>query len=216
MDPYYNRYEISNSDLNELWKYFHGPEYESEPAEAYKFGNLIDCMITEPEKINYLNYTCNGEQYTKDQFDKAYKMLVAVRKDSFANYLISQSVGQKVIARSIEMKYGEFPFTVNCRCKYDLFSDKLGWGGDIKSTSATTQQQFIDACWHFGYHRQRAFYMDLSGAPKDIIIGISKINFQVFKFPIDRSSTFYKAGKEQYTDLAFKWWVLFYNFNQAA
>lgn len=215
-DPYYNRYEVSNSDLNELWKYFHGPELQEEPVEAYRFGNLVDCMITEADKVNYLNYTCNGEQFNKDEFDKAYKMLQAVRNDPMIGPILHYFEGQRVFSREMDIDYGSFRFTLPCRCKFDLYSQVIKWGGDIKSTAATTQKQFEDACWHFGYHRQRAFYMDISEAQKDILIGISKVNFKVFKLPIDRSTEFYKAGHEEYSDLAFNWWFLFNDFKKSA
>lgn len=215
-DEYYDRSEVSNSDLGDLFKYFHGHEYEPEPVEAYKFGNLIDCMITEPEKVNYFTYTCNGEQYAAEEFEKAYKMLQAARKDPFVGTILPNFKGQMVKARLMDISYGQFSFALNCRCKYDLFNDILGWGGDIKSTAATSQKQFEEACWHFQYHRQRAFYMDISGAKKDVLIGISKVNFKVFKLPIDRNSEFYQRGHEAYSDLAFQWYTLFEMFNQVA
>ena len=50
----------------------------------------------------------------------------------------------------------------------------MGWGGDIKSTSATTQEQFESAVRQFDYDRQRFFYMNIAGSEKDVLIGISK------------------------------------------
>ena len=82
-------------------------------------------------------------------------------------------------------------------------------GGDIKSTTATTQEQFEAAITHFDYHRQRAFYMTLSGHPRDVVIGISKKNFKVFKVFIKRGDPLFEKGMEEFRMLAYKYFTLF-------
>jgi hypothetical protein len=82
-------------------------------------------------------------------------------------------------------------------------------GGDIKSTTATTQEQFEAAITHFDYHRQRAVYMTLSGYSYDVIIGISKKNFQVFKVYIKRGDELFNRGMYEFQALAYKYYVLF-------
>ena len=67
-DPYYSRPEISNSDLSWLKKYWMPQEEIIDVEKAYRFGTLIDCMITEPHKINYFQLTCAGVKYTADEF----------------------------------------------------------------------------------------------------------------------------------------------------
>ncbi len=76
---YYARPEVSNSDLSALKKQLYGG-IDYDPTEAYKFGSLIDCMITEPEKVNYYNLTCDGEFYTEDQFKQAMDMKKSILK----------------------------------------------------------------------------------------------------------------------------------------
>lgn len=224
MDPYFNRYEVSNSDLSKLKKYFYGAEFEPEPTEAYRFGTLVDAIITEPEKVDYFRFTVDGEQYSPDEFAIAEEMKKAFRRDEFCSKMVGTDpfMGnlcsfQKTWYRdSMQIFYGDYSFFLPVRCKYDLWFDLLGWGGDIKSTTATTQKQFEEACWHFDYHRQRAWYMDISASSRDILIGISKKNFKVFKLPIDRNSEFYLRGKEAYSDLAFKYWSLYMDFFKEA
>lgn len=213
-DPYYNRDEVSNSDLGELEKYFYGAGEQPEPVEAYRFGTLIDCMVTEPYKINYFNHTCDNKKYTKEEFEQAYEMLKAVRRDRFTGPLLQYFDGQKIFSKKgFQITYGNIQFSLSVRCKWDLWSDTIKWGGDIKSTAATSQKQFEEACRYFKYPRQRAWYMDISGAKQDILIGISKKTFEVYKIPITRGSGFYKDGKEMYSDLAFKWYTMFEDFN---
>lgn len=214
MDAYYQRPEISNSDLSELKLYFSGIEFQCEPVEAYRFGRLVDLMITERDKVDFFKFIAGGERYTKEEFDIAYRMLISVRKDRFVGPLLNHFTGQKIFTvPGFNIFWGSFQFKVDGRCKYDLWADVFKWGCDIKSTTSTTQKQFEDAAWHFGYPQQRAWYMDLSGAEKDMLVGISKKNFEVFKIPIDRGSEFYLKGREMYSDMAFKWYCLFQDFN---
>ena len=85
----------------------------------------------------------------------------------------------------------------------------MGFGGDLKSTFATSQKQFEEAVDFFDWDRSRAWYMDIAGSRQDFIVGISKKNLKVFKVMISRDDKIYKQGKEKYEELAFRWWMLF-------
>lgn len=207
---YYKRSEISNSDLSwlkqQLW-----PRVMPDPTEAYKFGSLIDAMLTEPERVNYFSYSLGDVKYKKEDFAVAEKMKKAFYADPVASQLLKVSVGQKEMSRMMQMYYGGLEFSLDVRCKWDLWADILRHGGDIKSTTATTQSEFEAACTYFDYDRQRAWYMDIANTDKDILIGISKKNFKVFKLFITKDSDFYKSGKDKYLELAYRWWLLFGN-----
>lgn len=211
-DPYFDRSEVSHSDLSSLDKYLNPGKYMDMAPEAlekiFAFGTLIDMMITEPEKVDFFKLTCNGYQHTKEEFETAIKMKQAFDKDSFAPYL-KIADKQKVMAREMEFNYNGFTFTMPVRCKWDLWMHI--WGGDIKSTSATTQKQFEEACKMFNYDRSRAFYMDIANSDRDLIIGISKVNFKVFKVYVERGDAFYNAGKEAYSELAFHYMNLLHS-----
>lgn len=209
MDPYFNRSEVSNSDLSWLAKYWQ-PDYKRGDIEqAYRFGTLVDAIITEPHKVNHYKYTVDGVAYTKLEFERAIDMRAAFLSDTLCKNLVSVSSMQEVMVRDIPMSYEGVNFTLPVRCKWDLWWRHQNWGGDIKSTTATTQKQFEEACSYFDYDRQRAWYMDIAGSNQDILIGISKINNKIFKLPITRGDNFYNSGKEKYLELAFKWWYLF-------
>lgn len=211
-DTYFQRSEVSNSDLSELNKYLMNKEQLYDIEQAYRFGNLIDAMITEPHRCDHLNFRVDEEQFNFHEWGTAKKMLQAFRADPFCMNLLSQSTGQNVKDKYMPMEYEGFNFVLPVRCKYDLWMELMKWGSDIKSTAATTQKQFEAAIQYFDYDRQRAFYMDISGADKDMLIGISKINFKIFKVPITRESDLYKKGREKYLDLAFKYYCLFEGF----
>lgn len=207
-DSYYSRKEVSNSDLSWLKKQLY-PTYMPDPTEAYKFGNLIDAMLTEPERVDFLQRTCDGEKFTIEDFEKAVNMKRAFMRDETAKTLIEKADTQKVMAARMKLNFGGIEFELNTRCKWDIWRRDLNFGGDIKSTAATTQKQFEDAVRYFDYDRQRAWYMDIAGSKQDILIAISKENYRVFKVYINRESALYKEGKAKYNELAFRWWLMF-------
>jgi len=210
-DPYFGRLEVSNSDLHDLDRMLRGSYDDRDPTNAYKFGTLIDAIITEPETVDYYKRTCHGEQYTVEEFEQAKKMRDAFRRDPIAKQLLPLCDFQKICIGPVSLKYETIEFELYMRCKYDLWMRSLNYGGDIKSTTATTQAQFEAACKYFHYDQQRAVYMTQSGAKHDVLIGISKVNFKVFKLFINKGDAFYNSGMEKFTDIAFKWWTLFGN-----
>ena len=208
-DSYYGRKEVSNSDLSELDKYFRPLSEVFNIEAAYRFGNLIDAMITEPHRCDHIRMKVDDEQFSEEDWTKSKLMLNAFRKNEFCRSVLKIAKGQSVfINPSLEINYEGMSFTLPMRCKYDLWSGSFGV--DVKSTTATSQQQFEDACHHFGYLRQRAVYMELSGANKDMLIGISKTNFKIFTIAINRGDYKHKLGYQQFSELAFKWWYLFH------
>ncbi|WP_237488217.1 hypothetical protein [Hufsiella ginkgonis] len=178
-------------------------------------------MITEPEKVNYYNHTVAGSayQYNDDDFARAAIMKRSFFKDQLCKMLAGAASFQAVSTRyewPIEHAGFEFIFSAGVRCKWDLLVRPWKMGGDIKSTVSETEKQFEAACHHFNYFRSRAWYMDIEGTDKDVLIGISKKNYKVFKIGLDRNAPLgtkardlYELGKSQYQELAFKYWTLF-------
>lgn len=215
-DSYYDRSEVSNSDLGSLHKYLTGYD-DTEPVEAYRFGNLIDLMITEPQKVDFFKLTAGEFRFNREQFDLAEKMRKAFYRDAFCRELINKSDTQKTMSNpDFKIHFEDVKFSLPVRCKWDIWRPDMGWGGDIKSTTAETQAQFEAACYHFDYPRQRAWYMDIAGSNQDVLIGISKKNQKIFKIFIKRGDKFYNTGKERYQELAFKWWMLFGDISKTA
>jgi len=211
-DPYYSRPEVSNSDLSELEKYWQPRELVYDLEQAYRFGSLIDAMITENHNVNYFKFTHAGYTFNKDEFAVAEAMKKAFWRDPFCSMLATHSDMQKVSVKDrFEISYDGLLFYLSVRCKWDLNAMiKLKMTGDIKSTTCTTQKQFEEAIRHFNYDRQRAWYMDIGGSDNDMLIGLSKVYpYRVFKVPVKRGGDIYNSGKAKYQDIAFKWWYLF-------
>lgn len=206
---YYARPEVSNSNLSWLKDQLSGVD-RPDPTNPFKFGRLIDCMITEPEKVNYFNYTCGEDQHTKEDFGIAEKMKKSFFKDPLCQLLVKHAEFQKeMIRKDVSFRFNSLEFKLDCRCKWDLWLQNQNFGGDIKSTTATTEEGFKKACDFFDYDRQRAWYMNIAGSRKDVIIGISKENFKVFKVFIEFGDPFFVSGVQKYEYLAFEWFKRF-------
>jgi len=214
MTDYYSRTELSNSDLSKFKDLLFGVN-KPDPTKAYQFGTLIDMMITEPDKVDYFNYSCDGVIYAKEEFEQAEKMKSAFYKDDFCSNIIKYAEFQKVMVENRIFNYGNFHFNIDVRCKWDMWFTKLKWGADIKSTTATTQAQFEAAVKHFDYDRQRAFYMKIACSEQDMLIGISKKNYKIFKVPIKEGDTLYNSGVEKYSYLAYEYYKRFGNIGNA-
>lgn len=213
-DTYYQRPEVSDSDLTELKNILYPRTQYGDKEKAFKFGNLIDAMITEPERVRYDKRMVDDATYSREDFELAEAMKRAIRmearKDPLILYALERSDKQRFMVNQAQrFQYGSFEYTLDTRCKWDFWLPTMGFGGDLKSTFATSQKQFEEAVDFFDWDRSRAWYMDIAGSRQDFIVGISKKNQKVFKVFIKRDDKIYKRGKEKYDELAFRWWMLF-------
>ena len=210
-DTYYQRSEFSNSDLTTIKELLYPRLQFGNREEAFRFGNLVDAIITEPARVNYYRFTVDDTQYTEDEFRHAqemYKSLRAeARNDSFLDYVLKNAETQKfMVNKGRQFEYCGFPFHLDTRCKWDWW---LGiFGGDLKTTAATSQKEFEEMIDFFDWDRSRAWYMDIAKSDHDFIYAISKKNSKVFKKQIIRGDAIYDAGREKYEELAFQWWCL--------
>ena len=210
-DTYYSRSEVSNSDLTELKNILHPRMQFGDKEAAFRFGSLVDAIITEPARVDYYRLTVDDEQYTEDEFRHAQEMLKALRmearRDEFLFKVLGYAETQRFMVNTQQQfTYCGFPFSLDTRCKWDWW---LGlFGGDLKTTFASTQQQFEEAIDFFDWDRSRAWYMDIAGSNRDFIYAISKKNCKVFKKFINRDDKGGGGGREKYEELAFQYWCL--------
>lgn len=212
-DAYYGRPEVSNSDLTKLKELLHpGLVFPGREA-AFRFGTLVDAIITEPERVNFYRNTVDGEQYDAQEFQHALDMrkslLAEARRDGLLARVLGVADNQHVSVRHGQpFEYCGFPFTLDTRCKWDWWLEDFKFGGDLKTVSARTQKEFDEAMDTFDWDRSRAWYMDIVGSDRDFIYAISKQTGEVFKKFIDRGDATYQRGREKYEELAFQWWCL--------
>lgn len=212
-ENYYERSEVSNSDLTELKNLLHPHIQYGDKQVAFRFGSLVDAIITEPERVNYFQHTVDNVQYTEEEFEHAKEMLRSLRHeartDTFLKKVLEISDTQCCMVNKQQgFEYGGFAFTLDTRCKWDWFLCKFGFGGDLKTTFASTQKEFDEAVDFFDWDRSRAWYMDIAHSDRDFIYAISKKNCCVFKKFINRDDATYQRGREKYEELAFQYWCL--------
>lgn len=213
-DEYYLRSEVSNSDLTALKNLLHPVAMPPGAKEAaFRFGSLVDAIITEPSRVNYYRLTVDGEQYTDEEFRHAKEMHRALRttarRDPFLTKVLENAETQcAMTAKGQEFEYGGFTFTLDTRCKWDWWLPRCHFGGDLKTCAAATQKEFDEAVGFFDWDRSRAWYMDIAHSDCDFIYAISKRNCNVFTTRIRRGDPVYLRGRDKYLELAFQYWCL--------
>ena len=212
-DEYYLRREVSNSDLTALKDILHPRQMFGDREAAFRFGTLVDALVTEPRRVDYYELTVDGERYSDDEFRHAREMQrslrMEARRDTFLERVLREAETQRRMARrGQEFTYCDWPFRLDTRCKWDWYLSPFGFGGDLKTTFAATQAEFDEAMDFFDWDRSRAWYMDIAQSDRDFIYAVSKKNCRVFKKFIQRGDETYRRGREKYEFLAFQWWLL--------
>lgn len=213
-DSYFSRTEVSNSDLTELKNYLYPRIQYGDKEKAFKFGTLVDALITENDRVRYDKLMVDDIVYSKEEFELGIAMRDALRREArrdpfLAQVLLKSDTQRFMVNKNQTFQYGNFEYTLDTRCKWDWWLPDFGFGGDLKTTFAESQKQFDEAIDFFDWDRSRAWYMDIAGSRQDFIYAISKKNLKIFKhFITGREHPSYKRGKEKYEELAFKWWQL--------
>lgn len=203
-DNYYSLHQVSNSTLSAL-KNRLKPADDIMPEAAFRFGSLVDAMVFEPDRVDWLRQSLDNIDHS-DIFHIAKKCYMSLKNDKFAWKFIDKAEHQKTSFATIDFTWNEdFKFSLDCRCKWDFFGHI---SGDLKTTACTTQKQFDSVFSFLDYDRARAFYMDIDNTDTDLVIGVSKVNFKIFYKQIKRNDTTYLQGKDKYTELAFKYYIL--------
>lgn len=149
-DTYYQRSEVSNSDLTELKNLLYPRTQYGDKEKAFKFGSLIDAMITEPERVRYDKRMVDDVLYSGEDWELAQAMIKSLRMearhDPLIKYALEQSDKQKfMVNKNQKFQYGNFEYTLDTRCKWDFWFSAMGFGGDLKTTFASSQKQFNEA-----------------------------------------------------------------------
>lgn len=212
-DEYYNLPEVSNSDLTALRDIIHPRPQFGDREAAFRFGTLVDAIITEPARVDYYRLTVDDVQYTEDEFKQAGELQrslrMEARRDAFLSKVLDKAVTQQFMVNHNQVfKYCEYKFRLDTRCKWDWYFPVFGFGGDLKTTFAGSQSEFEEAVDFFDWDRSRAWYMDIAHSDRDFIYAVSKKNGKVFKKFIKRGDEIYNHGREKYEELAFQWWLL--------
>ena len=133
-DEYYNRTEVSNSDLTALRDILHPRQQFGDREAAFRFGTLVDALITEPARVDYYRYTVDDVQYTDDEFRHAKEMQRSLRMEArhdpfLANVLELADTQRFMVNHGQMFTYCDWPFYLDTRCKWDWYLSAFGFGG---------------------------------------------------------------------------------------
>lgn len=220
---YFDRPEVSNSDLKALERMFL-VKPEQDLTEVFNFGSLVDAMLTEPWRVLRMSdgvgtpfcqlrlETGGLITYSSSTYKHASKLSQNLKNDRVVKMMLDTMSGQWVVAREMSFVYEEQEYKIKGRCKFDGYSQKYKIGVDYKTTACSTLKAFRDAIDFFDWDQQGAWYMDLAEIDSHWIIGVSKKTGEVFKHVIQRDDEVYKRGRDKYARWAYRWLMLIENF----
>lgn len=183
-NDYFDVPAVSNSFLGQIKRELEGiPPFK--PSRALAFGSGFHEMVLEPDKFDFSKYT-GKERYRMMRMWENYKM----------------AVPEEMTGGEAEKELFWEAHGFKCKCKVDLINDN--WLVDLKTTAATSPQDFLEMADKYGYYRQGAWYLDAPqvkerGIDNFAIVAVSKQKDpQVFVFRMDREHGFYLDGKDEY------------------
>ncbi len=200
---------VSNSALTMLRRETLPIEQCNDLTQAFRMGNLVDAMITRHLSCDFVRKQVDGIQYSDEEWQIGLQSKRAFMADPFCELLHKSSIGQRDFY-NMTMHWDDAPikYAQGRKCLYDLWNPITGWGVDIKTTTAKTLTGFYEQIDYLHYDRARYWYMDVSQARRDMIIGISKVNFKVFKIFIERDDPLWLRGRHKAELLAFKHYMI--------
>ena len=211
MNYYDVQSHVSNSDLKALRLEIFGSSLDySHLQPIFDFGNLVDYLITETERVNFDDRMIEGvkKPFTVQDFEKALRMRDAYLNDSFCRRLAEDknSKPQKEFYRTLDLNWNGFDFKFPARCKTDIYNPVVTV--DVKTTGATSKSGFEYSFDFFDYDQQGASYKKLSKSSEFMFVGISK-NFKKFEkpkiFKLYLSKELEERGMKKYKTLAFNY-----------
>ena len=117
-DTYYQRSEVSNSDLTELKNLLYPRTQYGDKEKAFKFGSLIDAMITEPERVRYDKHMVDDVLYSGEDWELAEAMKKSLRMearhDPFLAQVLAKAETQRFMVNKNQcFQYGNFKYTLD-------------------------------------------------------------------------------------------------------
>ncbi|MBP5560207.1 MAG: hypothetical protein J6X70_00175, partial [Muribaculaceae bacterium] len=125
---YFERCEVSNSDLTALKELLHPRPQFGDREAAFRFGSLVDAIITEPDRVNYYRYTVDDVQYNEDEFRHAQEMYRSLRREALGDAFLAKvleiaDTQRCMVNQGQQLESGGFPFTLDTRCRGAWFLD---------------------------------------------------------------------------------------------
>lgn len=193
-NPYDETYRAipaySNSRLGEIRSQLLGMS-RPKPYRAFGIGHMVHQLILEPEIANIKNYVFLTPAVRRDVIG----MVLAAKSDPTIRQLLPRYKKEKVFTWIDDLT------GLPCKCKADLFNE-LGGGNhvaDLKTTSASSQEEFEKHAIKYEYDRQGAFYLDGTTSSRFSLYGIQKkAPYSVFKLSYTKNDDLITRGRKKY------------------
>lgn len=209
---YFDLPQVSNSDINWVKENTSSKDAIGNKEDVYRFGSLLDAVVTESERINFFKKTLDDQPVDLAEWNKSIRMRKSFFRDKFCLNVYANSKSQVVMTNDVTLEIEGVQFTMPMRCKWDFLDETVPWqwGADLKSTAAISQEQFDAALTHFGYDQQMVLYMTIAGIKQVIVLGVSKVNYKVFRKVIREGDELYKSGVNKLKYWGWKYYNLFF------
>ena len=180
---------ISNSDLGDFEDLvFNRPKCDK-PLAAFSFGTAVHELILEPKTIEKLPQEVD--------IAKVQTLAKTFWNTPKLKWLLRFSRKEEVVLWTC-------PVTgLPLKSKLDIIL-KGRTVYDIKTTSASSIEQFTRSVLMYGYDRQAAFYLDSIGAKRFFFIALSKTKKDTV-FVMEADSSFIESGRKKYRKLLSVW-----------
>lgn len=179
-DPYYDIPKFSNSFLSNVRFLINNPSGKIPPLPeaALEFGSQVHYYVLEPHKFT------GNEKHKK-----------------CGDLIKSSPVIQSMLAHGeVESELHFERLGLKCKGKMDLILGNTIC--DLKTTSTTSYDQFMETVFKYGYNRQAAFYMDGSGADSFIFCAVTKGNDpKLFWHRYTKNDPEIEEGRKEYLAL---------------
>lgn len=147
---------------------------ESDATPALALGNLVDCLLLEPQEFSRKYVVgIDGDGRTKE-IKAAREKLEAVRgdraivkpsdlkvADAIAASLLSNDKAADYIRTSklaLSVVWDDEATGLRCKARIDLYNEKMGLVGDLKTTSDASPESFARSIYAYDYLTQAAMY----------------------------------------------------------
>lgn len=171
----------SNSDLTELLNLRTGNLTKPIDAKAARFGTTFHTMILEPtEEIDWLKHHVT-------EHNKLIQMVASYHKHADHPALARQFWEEEwVVETDVFRTCPETGLPLKCR----IDAGSPTYLVDLKTTKATSADSFFETFKTYGYDRQAAFYLDMTGMGYGFLfVGIQKNPpFSVYQIDMSVSS----------------------------
>ena len=188
-DQYRALPRISNSDLGKFEDIIFSRPVKPLPIVAFSFGTAVHELILEPETIDKLPQNVD--------IAKVQTLAKTFWAEPWLKWLLRFSRKEEIVLWTC-------PVTgLPLKSKLDIIL-RGRTVYDIKTTSASSIEQFEKFAVQYGYDRQAAFYMDSIKAKKFFFIALSKTKKNTV-FIMEADSSFIESGRRKYRKLLTTW-----------